>query len=76
MKTINFLLRNNTNKDNILYFSFDEKSADIKIVIDAYITLKKKNLREERFYFFFDEIQKVEDWQNKIKKYYDLYHRL
>jgi predicted AAA+ superfamily ATPase len=28
---------------------------------------------EDKFYIFFDEIQKVPDWQSKIKVYYDMY---
>jgi len=62
-------------KEYILYFSFDEEQFDIEDVLETYREfILKGNWREfDRIYVFFDEIQKVNDWQNKIKTYYDLY---
>ncbi len=59
-------------KDSILYYSFDEKK-EIKEVINDYLKISNKDINKDKIYFFFDEIQKVEDWQNKVKVYYDLY---
>jgi len=58
----------------ILYFSFDEESADIEDLMETY---KEKILKTDfeksgRVYVFLDEIQKTKDWQNKLKIYYDL----
>ncbi|MCL6002235.1 MAG: ATP-binding protein, partial [Candidatus Thermoplasmatota archaeon] len=39
-------------------------------------TFQKKDLREQRVFVFFDEIQKCEGWENELKKYYDLYPKL
>ena len=61
---------------NILFFSFDEPSAKITEVLESYKDLQKKDFREERIYVFLDEIQKLPEWENELKKYYDLYPKL
>ena len=71
-QVIDYLIQNNIERDNILYFSFDA-FKDIDEVITQYLKISNKNLLSDRLFFFFDEIQKVPDWQNKIKVYYDLY---
>lgn len=60
---------------NILYFSFDEKAATIEEITRVYEqkVLKKGLTGAKNAYFFFDEIQKLDDWQNKIKILYDRY---
>jgi len=62
------------NKDNILFVSFDEfKKEKIRDIIDEYCLFKKKNLLTDKFVFVFDEIQKVDDWENQLKSIYDVY---
>lgn len=66
----------NANPKSILYFSFDEMSFDLKDVLETYQkVILNKTFEEikEKIYIFFDETQKVKDWENKIKVYYDLY---
>lgn len=65
-----------SDKNNILYFSFDEIVFDFKEVLETY----QKTVLGDSFdnikgtiYIFLDEIQKVDDWENKLKVYYDLY---
>lgn len=65
----------------IIYFSFDEDLADFEDLIRTYEEkiLKRgirEKIKEERIYIFLDEIQKCENWQNKIKILYDLYPKL
>ncbi|NPA21957.1 MAG: ATP-binding protein [Candidatus Micrarchaeota archaeon] len=55
---------------NILYFSFDEWGGEFWEVIKAYEKRMGKRVGRSH-YLFFDEIQKVEDWQNKLKLLYD-----
>ena len=65
-----------SDKKNILYFSFDEIVFDFKEVLETYQKTVLGNSfddAEETIYIFLDEIQKVDDWENKIKVYYDLY---
>lgn len=60
----------------ILYFSFDEQVPEIREVLEVYQKhILGKSFEEipERVYLFLDEVQKVKDWENKIKVYYDLY---
>jgi len=63
-------------RKNVFYFSFDEIAFDLKDVLEAYqkfILNKTFEGTKERIYIFLDEIQKVKDWENKLKIYYDLY---
>lgn len=74
-QTIRHLLGKNTNPYNILYFSFDDEKAEIRDIIREYeekILKKRISGCKGRVFAFFDEIQKVKDWQNKVKTLYDL----
>ena len=60
----------------VLYFSFDDYTYSLKDVLNSYQEMVLNNTFdniEENIYIFFDEIQKVQDWENQIKIYYDLY---
>lgn len=70
------LIKDNINITNILFFSFDEVSVKLSDVLETYKEVQKKDLREEKVYVFLDEIQKCKNWENEIKKYYDLYPKL
>lgn len=70
------LIREKIPSANILFFSFDDTSASLSEVLDAYTELHSKNFRDERIYVFLDEIQKYDKWENELKKYYDLYPKL
>ena len=70
------LIERKIEKTNILFFSFDETSAKLSDVLEAYLELHNKDFRQEKVYVFFDEIQKCNNWENQLKKYYDLYPKL
>lgn len=71
---IDYLIEKNIDPKNILYFSFDEKIEEISELINLYKEeVIKTDISKERICIFLDEVQKLEDWQNKIKIYYDLY---
>lgn len=59
----------------ILYFSFDEEQPKLSAVINDYEKKLGKSLRsmQDKVYIFLDEIQKLNNWQNQIKLYYDSY---
>ncbi len=61
--------------NKILYFSFEESSANIKEVLDFYEKYILKKVFEEsgKVFIFLDEIQYCENWPSIIKQYYDLY---
>ncbi len=73
------LLNKGIDPRNILYFSFDELIFDLKDVLESYqILILRRNFEEsnEKIYLFLDEIQKVKDWESKLKTVYDLYPNL
>jgi len=59
---------------NIIYFSFDEfRNTSLKEILKNYEELFSKEIKNQKSLFLFDEIQKIEDWENQIKVIYDLY---
>lgn len=62
-------------RENILFFSFDEEQPKLEEIIKEYEARTAKDILKEKnmFYIFLDEIQKLENWQNQIKYYYDNY---
>jgi len=72
LQMINYLIEKEIARDNILYYSFDNED-DIENIINNYLKISNKDISKDNIYIFFDEIQKAENWQNKIKIYYDLY---
>lgn len=73
---IQHLLEKGTGKTDMLFFSFDEAQVKVSEVLEAYKEFQKKDFREKRVYVFLDEIQKCSNWENEIKKYYDLYPKM
>jgi len=63
---------------NILYFSFDDFSAlDIEDLMSAYKEIFPQiNLHSGNFLFCFDEVQKLNGWQDKLKRLYDTYKNI
>jgi hypothetical protein len=70
------LISEGVDPTDVLFFSFDETSKGLVDVINTYNDIHGKNLRARRVYIFLDEIQKSENWENEVKKYYDLYPKL
>ncbi len=73
---IQHLIDQNVPVENIVFFSFDETAATLADMLQTYQEIQQKNLREERIYIFLDEIQKHDNWENELKKYYDLYPKM
>ena len=65
-------------RENILFYSFDEEQPKIDDVIKEYESKTSKDILKEnaKIYIFLDEIQKLENWQNQIKYYYDNYSNI
>lgn len=69
-------IRKTTDSKNIVYINFEDdrlfplELRDLSALLDAYYELypDKKN---EKVYFFFDEIQNVQDWEKFIRRLYD-----
>lgn len=77
LKMIESFLKKLKNR-NILYFSFDDfSSLDIEDILLVYSEIfADVDLKKERFLFCFDEVQKLENWQEKIKRLYDNYRNI
>ncbi|MDG6928546.1 MAG: ATP-binding protein [Nitrososphaerota archaeon] len=79
LQLIDDLLKGGVNPRFIVYFSFDEAPSDVRDVLETYQKLVLNTTFEAidgTIYVFLDEIQKVQDWESKIKVYYDLYPRV
>ncbi|MEM4195362.1 MAG: ATP-binding protein [Candidatus Anstonellales archaeon] len=74
---IHYLISKKITPKNIIYFSFDETRAELRELFKVYEeNVIKKKMGDEKIFVFLDEIQKLEDWQNKLKIFYDLYPNL
>ena len=77
LKVIEDEIKKGTNKENILFFSFDEfKNIEIDEVIKAYEDILEKNIRKEKYLILLDEVQKLDNWENKIKRIYDTFKNI
>jgi len=70
---INQLLDKGINPFRILYFSFDEEKAKIDELLDEFYKETQIEYQKEKVFIFLDEIQKLPEFQNQLKVYYDLY---
>jgi len=71
------LLTANVDPFHILYFSFDEAKQEPDVLLREFeIDILKKDIQDEKVFVFFDEIQKLKDWEAKIKIVYDQHPRM
>jgi len=74
LKILQDAIRQGNDPRTLLYFSFDEfRDIDIRTLLDEYERILGKNLKEGNYLFLFDEIQKLENWDEQIKRLYDTY---
>ena len=73
---VDYLIQKGVNPEDILYFSFDERVTDLSEVVSTFKEIHNLDLRKNKKYLFLDEIQKLEDWENQIKRQYDLYPKM
>ncbi len=75
-KIIQDEINNGFNPKNILYFSFDEfRDIDIRVIIKEYEKIMGEKISDGKHILVFDEIQKLEGWEEKIKRLYDVYSK-
>jgi hypothetical protein len=74
---IDHLLEQGTDPRALLYFSFDERSADLKEIVREYEErVLRAPLRDARVFVFLDEIHKLPRWAEELKLLYDLNPKL
>ena len=72
LKIIEDAIKNGFESRNIIYFSFDEfREVEIRKVMREYEELMEKNFRKEKYILLFDEIQKLNNWEDQLKVIYD-----
>jgi len=73
LQCINELIIQGIDPLSVWYFSFDleVKSLD-KLFLD-FAKITRKDIQKDQIYVFLDEVQKLDQFQNQVKIYYDLY---
>ena len=75
-KIIDEHLKNGFNKNKILYFSFDEfKDAEIRDIISEFEQIMHQNISQTSYLVLLDEIQKLKNWDEQLKRIYDTYQK-
>jgi predicted AAA+ superfamily ATPase len=64
--------------NHLLYFSFDEEQPTIRELVREYERRLGREMAfsDDPFYIFLDEVQKLDDWQNRVKYFYDQYDNI
>ena len=73
---INHLLEKKINPFSLFYFTFDEEKINLDDLFQLFSLQTQINLKKERVFIFLDEIQKLPNFQNQLKVYYDIYPNL
>ncbi len=75
---INGLIRQGVPRYSILYFSFDEDRPSLREIMREYEGKLGSSISPagERYYVFLDEIQKLDNWHEQIKYFYDSYDNI
>lgn len=71
-------LQEKFNKRNFIYVNFEDErlsfdSSNLNLIIEAYYELYPYN--DEELFFFFDEIQIVNNWEKFVRRIYDNYSK-
>ena len=61
-------------REDILYINFEDerlnlRGEDLHLIIEAYYELYPDN--KKQLYFFFDEIQNIQNWEKFVRRIYD-----
>jgi predicted AAA+ superfamily ATPase len=66
----------NSNKSNILYYTFDAGANDLFSLLEEYYRLTGVNWKKDRVYLFLDEVQKLPGWSSQVKILYDTFQNI
>lgn len=75
-QVLNNLLDQNYNPFSLWYFTFDAEKPKLDELIASFSSQTQVDFKNEKIIIFLDEIQKLPDFQNQLKIYYDLYPNL
>jgi hypothetical protein len=75
-KIVEDAVRSGFGPKNICYFAFDEfREVEIREVMREYEELMEKDLRKERYLLLLDEVQKLSNWEDQLKRVYDTFRK-
>ncbi|WP_449462348.1 AAA family ATPase [Tardisphaera miroshnichenkoae] len=60
----------------IIYFTFDVNSPDLIEILNVYAKMTGVEWKNEKAYVFLDELQKLPDWDSRLKVLYDSFPNL
>lgn len=73
-KIVEDYIRSGFDPRNIIYFSFDEfRATEIRAVLKEYEELLEKDFRKGRYLLLLDEVQKLVNWEDQLKRLYDTF---
>ena len=73
-KIVEDYIRSGFDPRNIIYFSFDEfRATEIRAVLKEYEELLEKDFRKGRYLLLLDEVQKLVNWEDQLKRVYDTF---
>ncbi|MGB9722240.1 MAG: ATP-binding protein [bacterium] len=76
-KIIDDAIKKGFHSRNILYFSFDDfREIEIRDILKTYQEIFEKDVRGKKYIFLFDEIQKLNNWEEQLKRIYDNYRNI
>jgi predicted AAA+ superfamily ATPase len=75
-KIVEDYIRNGFDPRNIIYFSFDEfRATEIRVVMKEYEALLEKDFKKGNYLLLLDEIQKLTNWEDQLKRIYDTFSK-
>ena len=75
-KIVEDYIRNGFAPRNIVYFSFDEfRATEIREVMKEYEELLEKDFRKGNYLLLLDEVQKLINWEDQLKRVYDTFNK-
>lgn len=73
LQLINHLVNQGVNPFSVWYFTFDERVESLNHLLAAFAQATQIDWKKTKIYFFLDEVQKLPDFSNQLKIYFDLY---
>lgn len=70
------MIENNHDPFSLWYFTFDEEKLSLDDLVQTFSRQTQVDFRSKNITILLDEIQKLPDFQNQLKIYYDLYPNL
>ncbi len=77
LKIVEDAIEKGHNPRNIIYFSFDEfRDVEVRSIIREYEEMLEKDFRKGKYLLLLDEIQKLDCWEDQIKRIYDTFRNI